>query len=63
MKTKTVNDLMVPLSEYATVSKNATLSEAVAALKASQKGNDNKYPHRAILIFDGKRAHRGERSI
>ncbi len=52
MKTKTVNDLMVPLSEYATVSKSATLSEAFAALKASQQGTGSKYPHRAVLIFD-----------
>jgi CBS domain-containing protein len=44
---------MVPLSEYATVSKDATLSEAVAALKQSQADFDQaKYRHRAILIFD-----------
>ena len=52
MKTKIVKDLMVPLSEYATASKDATLSEAVAALKEAQKETGEKYPHRAILIFD-----------
>ncbi len=48
-----VKDLMVPLSEYATVSKTATLSEAVTALEKSQKDFDqNRYRHRAILIYD-----------
>lgn len=53
MKTTLVKDIMVPLSEYATVSEDATLSEAVAALKQSQADFDQaKYRHRAILIFD-----------
>lgn len=53
MKAKLVRDLMVPLSEYATVSEDATLSEAVVALKQSQTNFDQaKYKHRAILIFD-----------
>jgi CBS domain containing-hemolysin-like protein len=55
LKSKLVRDLMVPLSDYATVSENATLGEAVAALKASQEGFDpGKHPHRAILILDKK---------
>ena len=53
MKTTLVKDIMVPLSEYATVSEEATLSDAVAALKKSQADFDQaKYRHRAILIFD-----------
>ena len=56
MKTKLAKDLMVPLSEYATVSEDATLSEAVAALKQAQEDFDQaKYRHRAILIFDAER--------
>lgn len=48
-----VKDLMVPLSEYATVSKTATLSEAVLALEKSQQEFDqDRYRHRAILIYD-----------
>jgi CBS domain-containing protein len=44
---------MVPLSEYATVSQDATLSEAVQALKQAQANYDqSKYRHRAILIYD-----------
>ena len=46
---------MVPLSEYATVSKSATLNEAVSALRASQEGAGKKYPNMAILIFDENR--------
>lgn len=53
MKSKIVKDIMVPLSEYATVSEDATLSEAVEALKKSQADFDQaKYRHRAILILD-----------
>lgn len=53
MNSKLVRDLMVPLSEYATVSEEATLGEAVVALKKAQAGFDPaRHPHRAILIFD-----------
>jgi CBS domain-containing protein len=53
LKTTLVKDIMVPLSEYATVSEDATLSEAVAALKKSQADFDQaKYRHRAILVLD-----------
>ena len=53
MQSTLVKDIMVPLSEYATVSGDATLAEAVAALKKSQADFDQaKYRHRAILIFD-----------
>ena len=53
MKTTLVKDIMVPLSEYATVTADATLSDAVSALKKSQADFDQaKYRHRAILILD-----------
>lgn len=53
MKEKKVKDLMVPLSAYATVNKDATLSEAVLALKQSQAQFDqSKYRHRAIMVLD-----------
>ena len=48
----TVKDLMVPLREYATVSENATLFEAVTALEKTQSEFDhNRYRHRAVLIL------------
>ena len=55
MKTFTVKDLMVPLSEYATVSEDATLYEAVLALEKAQESFEDRhtrYSHRAILILD-----------
>ncbi len=48
-----VKDLMLHLSEYATVSKDAALSEAVLALKKVQEGFDkSKYHHRAVMVLD-----------
>lgn len=53
MKTKMVKDLMLHLSEYATVSKDAALSEAVMALKKAQEGFEkSKYHHRAVMVLD-----------
>ena len=48
-----VKDLMVPISEYATVPEGATLFEAVLALEEAQLDFDrSKYHHRAILVLD-----------
>lgn len=49
-----VEDLMVPIEEYATVGKDATLYEAVKALEKAQEDFDYKhsfYRHRAILVL------------
>ena len=48
-----VKDLMVPLSEYATVAKGSTLFEAVQALEKAQEEFDHtKYRHRGVLVLD-----------
>ena len=53
MKELKVVDLMVPLSEYATVSEDATLYEAVVELEKAQEEFDHtRYRHRAILVMD-----------
>lgn len=53
MKTMIVKDLMVPLAEYATVSEEASLFEAVTALEEAQKWfKRSQYPHRAVLVYD-----------
>ena len=53
MKTIPVRDLIVPLSEYATISIDATLLEAVEALEKAQEDFDaTKYRHRAVLVLD-----------
>ncbi len=55
MESLKVKDLMVPLSEYATVSENASLHEAVLSLEKTleeyKKAPDR---HRAILVLDKK---------
>ena len=55
MENYTVKELMIPLSEYATVTEDATLYEAVLALEKAQENFEDKhtrYRHRAILVLD-----------
>jgi CBS domain-containing protein len=53
LDTKLIKDVMIPLSEYATVSEDATLHEAILALdKAQKEFNQSHYQHRAILVYD-----------
>jgi len=53
MKKIAIKELMVPLDEYATVSEDATLSDAIQALELAQQAFDRtKYRHRAILVLD-----------
>ncbi|WP_028584598.1 CBS domain-containing protein [Desulfogranum mediterraneum] len=48
-----VKDLMVPISEYATVTVGTSLIDAVLALEAAQEAySSSKYEHRAILVLD-----------
>lgn len=57
MESIRVKDMMVPLADYATVSEDATLAEAVIALKEAQEHFDqNRYRHRAILVLDKRRS-------
>jgi len=49
---KIVKDIMVPLSDYPTVSTEATLKEAVEALERAHKKLDpTRYQHRAVLVY------------
>ena len=53
MKTLAVKELMVPLNEYASVSENATLADAIISLEKAQQSFDHtKYRHRAVLVLD-----------
>jgi CBS domain-containing protein len=55
MKEISVQDLMVPLDEYVTVSVKATMFDAVMALEKAHEELDRKrytYLHRAILVYD-----------
>jgi CBS domain-containing protein len=58
MEIITVDRLMVPIDEYASVGEDATLYEAVKALEKAQEELDRKhyqYLHRAILVLDKNR--------
>jgi CBS domain-containing protein len=56
MKTISVKEMMIPLADYATVSEEANLYEAVVALEEAQRSFDqDKYRHRAILVYDKNR--------
>lgn len=66
MRNKTVKELMVPLSEYAQVSEEANLLDAIEALEKSQKNKSaGVFPHRAVLVINkngeivGKLGHLG----
>lgn len=53
MKNLKVKDLMVARSEYAVISEEADIHEAVLALeKAQQEFDQTRYRHRAILVED-----------
>jgi CBS domain-containing protein len=63
LKEYTVKELMVPLSEYATVYEGATLFEAISALEKAQEEFDHyKYKHRAVLVLDKDRRVMGKLS-
>lgn len=65
MKDKKVNQLMIPLSDYATVSETDTLAQAIKTLKAAQATTTCAHRHRAVLVFGkegnivGKLGYRG----
>lgn len=53
METYSVKDLMVPISEYATVKVGTSLIGAVQALEKAQEAySSTKYLHRAVLVLD-----------
>ena len=53
MQTKIVKDIMTPLSEFGTISAEATLSEAASALSDAQREYEqNPKRHRTLLISD-----------
>ncbi len=50
-----VEDLMIPLAEYAVVDEDATILDALHALEAAQEHlPPGRQPHRAILVRNGR---------
>ena len=54
MNSKTVKDLMIPLSEYGTISEDATLFEAALALDQAQKEYEQDPKRHRILLITNK---------
>ncbi|MFN2357083.1 MAG: HPP family protein [Desulfotignum sp.] len=52
MKTKKVKELMITLSDYATVPETETLAGAIRALKQSNEDKHLHHKHRAVLVYD-----------
>lgn len=53
MHTIKIESIMVPLKDYATVSENATMQDAVVALeKAQAEFDQRRYRHRAVLVYN-----------
>ena len=52
MKDIEIKDVMIQLPDYATVSEDDSLSDAIAVLKKSQQNSTHKYKHRAVLVFN-----------
>ena len=52
MKTRKIKDLMIPRDDYATISQEATLGQAVAALVAHRNDESIKFHHRAVLVLN-----------
>ncbi len=54
---KTVKEVMLPLSEYAVVDQDATISDALKALEKSQgRLQPGRQPHRGVLVSDKRGA-------
>lgn len=63
MKEKKVKEVMIALSDYATVSENDTLAVAIKTLKKAREDSKYVHKHRAVLVFDKKQNIVGKVSI
>ena len=63
MKDKKVKEIMIPLSEYATVSEEDSIVHAIKALKNAQKDTKQQYKHRAVLVYDKNKQISGKMSM
>ncbi len=55
MSSTKVKDIMVSLADYATVSQEDSLYQAVMTLEETQKHYQSKYMHRAVLVYDDQK--------
>jgi CBS-domain-containing membrane protein len=55
MQTQAVKELMVPISEYATVHENANMAEAMRSLENEQKRHgDSPYRHQSLVVLNSE---------
>ncbi|MCF6247492.1 MAG: CBS domain-containing protein [Desulfobacula sp.] len=52
MKDKLVREVMIPISDYATISEEDTLNNAISELKEARKSTKYTRKHRAVLAYD-----------
>nr|NJM03632.1 CBS domain-containing protein [Desulfobacula sp.] len=63
MKDKKVKEIMIALSDYATVSEEDTLGTAVRTLKKAREDKKYAHKHRAVLVYDKDKKIVGKVSI
>lgn len=63
MRDKKVKEVMIQLSDYATVSEDDTLSKAIKVLKAARDDTTYKYKHRAVLVYNQEKKITGKLSL
>lgn len=56
MKTRQVKELMVPISDYASIHEDATMAEAIRALEnETMRYGDAPYRHQSLVVIDANR--------
>ncbi|CCK80107.1 CBS domain-containing protein [Desulfobacula toluolica] len=63
MKDKQVKEVMIPLSDYATVSEEETLVNAIKELQQSRNNTQLNHKHRAVLVYGKDNQITGKLSI
>ncbi|MFA5903652.1 MAG: CBS domain-containing protein [Desulfobacula sp.] len=63
MKEKKVKEVMIALSDYATVSEDDTLATAIKTLKKARDDKKYVHKHRSVLVYDKKKNIVGKVSI
>mgnify|MGYP000606228497 CR=1 FL=1 len=56
MKTRQVKELMVPIADYATIHKDATMAEAIKAIQSEKRRyKEGPYRHQSLVVIDENR--------